>query len=132
MNGNKGRSGMTLKHSLLGLRALIAIGMISGLSALAVPPPTGIAPVLIPAGGFRIDGGLMAGASGGDWVGGTNPAAGVLNTNGIPLNPATTFHFVDPFNSTADNTFVGGLKWTDDPNVWQWTSSKASSKTDIN
>ena len=122
---------MTLEHSKL-LRALVAIGMISGLSALAVPPPTGIAPVLIPVGGFRIDGDLMADAITGDWVGGTNAAAGVLNTNGIPLNPATTFHFVDPFNTTSDNTFVGGLKWTDDPNVWQWTTSKASSKTDIN
>src|SRR5215470_10146512 len=132
MNGNKDRSGMTLKHSVLGLRALIAIGIISGLSALAVPPPKGVAPVLVPAGGFKIDGGLMADATAGDWVGTTNSAPGVLSAAGVPLNPATTFHFVDPFNSTADNTFVGGLKWTDDPNLWQWSSSKASSKTDIN
>jgi hypothetical protein len=123
---------MTLKHSVLGLRALIAIGMISGLSALAVPPPKGVAPVLIPAGGFKIDGGLMADATAGDWVGTTNPAPGVLSASGVPLNPATTFHFADAFNSTADNTFGGGLKWTDDPNLWQWTSSKAASKTDIN
>lgn len=124
---------MTLVNSKRhGLRAIIAIGMISGLAALAVPPPTGIAPVLIPAGGFRIDGDLMADAIAGDWVGTTNPAAGVLNAAGVPLNPATTFHFVDPFNTTSDNTFVGGLKWTDDPNTWQWTLSKPSSKTDIN
>src|SRR5882672_5377499 len=133
MNGNTGRSGMTLvSRKRHGIRALIAIGMISGLSALAVPPPTGIAPVLIPAGGFRIEGDLMADAIAGDWVGTTNPAAGVLNAAGVPLNPATTFHFVDPFNTTSDNTFVGGLKWTDDPNTWQWTLSKPSSKTDIN
>ena len=116
---------MTLEHSKRhGLRALVAIGMISGLAALAVPPRTGIAPVLIPAGGFRIDGDLMADAIAGDWIGTTNPAAGVLSPAGVPLNPATTFHFVDPFNTTSDNTFVGGLKWTDDPNSWQWTLSK--------
>ena len=133
MNGNTGRSEITLKtNKRHGIGALIAIGMISSLSAFAVPPPTGTAPVLIPVGGFRIDGDLMADAAGGDWLGGTNATAGVLDANGVPLNPATTFHFVDPFNSTADNTFVGGLKWTDDPNTWQWTTSKASSKTDIN
>jgi hypothetical protein len=133
MNGNKGRSEITLVTSTQrGILAFIAIGMISGLTALAVPPPKGTAPVLIPAGGFSIDGDLMADAIAGDWVGTTNPASGVLSPAGVPLNPATTFHFADAFNSTADNTFVGGLKWTDDPNVWQWTTSKASSKTDIN
>jgi hypothetical protein len=133
MNGNEGSSKMTLEtNKRRGIGALIAIGMISGFGAFAVPPPTGTAPVLIPAGGFRIEGDLMAAAAGGDWVGGTNVAAGVLNAAGVPLNPATTFHFVDPFNSTADNAFVGGLKWSDDPNTWQWTTGKPSSKTDIN
>jgi hypothetical protein len=56
----------------------------------------------------------------------------VLDATGAPLNPATTFHFSDPYNSGADNTFVGGLKWTDDPSTWRWTTGSASSKTDIN
>src|SRR5439155_8925547 len=56
----------------------------------------------------------------------------VLDAAGIPLNPTTSFHFVDRYNSSSDNTFAGGLKWTDNPNTWHWTTSKASSKTDIN
>src|SRR5437879_10641994 len=69
-----------------------------------------------------------------DWLLSTNSGTGgaVLDATGAPLNPATTFHFVDPYNSSSDNTFVGGLKWTDDPNTWNWTTGKASSKTDIN
>jgi hypothetical protein len=124
---------MTLEtNKRRGIAAFVAIALLSGLTALAVPPPTGTAPVLIPVGGFGIDGNLVADSSGGDWLGGTNAAAGVLDPAGVPLNPATTFHFVDPFNSSSDNVFVGGLKWTDDPNTWQWTTSKSSSKTDIN
>src|SRR6266498_3118951 len=129
MNKNNRRSGMTLGTSARQLGAAIAIGMISGFAALAVPPPTGTAPVLIPSGGFRIEGDILSDASAGDWVGATNPVGGVLNAAGVPLNPATTFHFVDPFGSTSDNSFVGGLKWTDDPNTWQWTTGKPSSKT---
>jgi len=94
-------------------------------SALAVPPPTGVAPVLIPAGGFSIEGDLLANtpvSGAGDWMTATNyPGAGggVLDASGTPLNPATTYHFIDAYNSTADNTFSGGLKWTDNPNTWQ-------------
>ena len=99
----------------------------------ATPPPAGVAPVTVPAGGFAIDGDLMGnGTGGGDWVAGTNAGSGVLSAAGVPSNPASTFHYADPFNTTADSTFAGGLKWTDDPNTWQWTTSKPSSKTDIN
>src|SRR5204863_7257736 len=35
------------------------------------------------------------------------------------------------YTSGGDNTFQGGLKWTDDPNTWTWTTGSASSKTDI-
>src|SRR5690349_8017718 len=105
------------------------------LEGFAVPPPTGVAPVLIPAGGFSIEGDLTANspsAGAGDWLPGPGGAGGsVLDASGAPLNPATTFHLTDLYNSTSDNTFSGG-KWTDDPNTWQWTPSKASSKTDIN
>ena len=102
----------------------------------AVPPPTGVAPVVVPAGGFDIDGDLLANApvSGiGDWLGGTNAGGGgaVLDAGGRPINPNTTFHFADPFDA-SDLTFVGGLKWGDDPGTWQWTSGKASSKVNIN
>src|SRR5690348_12628402 len=110
--------------------------LLCGLALQAVPPPTGVAPVLVPSGGFAIDGDLQANtpATGvGDWLPGLAGGGGsVLDTTGAPLNAATTFHFVDPFNSSADNTFVGGLKWTDDPGTWHWTTGQASSKTDIN
>ena len=106
------------------------------LTAQAVPPPMGVAPVLAPAGGFAIDGDLLAntpGADAGDWLSGPGGAGGaVLGANGAPLNPAMTLHSVDPYNADNDGTFIGGLKWTDNPNTWGWTTGKASSKTDIN
>jgi hypothetical protein len=93
-----------------------------------------VAPVVVPAGGFAIDGDLIANtpaANTGDWLPDGNGIGGVLDLSGNPLNPATTFHFIDPFNSASDNTFKSG-KATDDPNTWQWTSNSASAKTDIN
>src|SRR6185369_3032368 len=122
------------KHAgnLFCFRAAMALSFLFSFGALAVPPPGGVAPVATPASGFRIDGNLMADPLAGDWLEGTNVGGGVLSAAGIPLNPATTFHFVDAYNSTADSTFAGGLKWTDNPNLWKWTTSRASSKTDIN
>src|SRR6266404_4753511 len=119
------------------LKSVLALAMLRAMTAEATPPPAGIAPVVFPAGGFSIDGDLMANTPAsnvGDWLLSSNSGSGgaVLDATGAPLNPATTFHFSDPFNTTSDNSFVGGLKWTDDPNVWQWTTGKASSKTDIN
>ena len=61
--------------------------------------------------------------------------AGVLDASGTPLNPATTFHFIDPFNSASDNVFASNLKWSSDPNTWTWTSANKQappSKTDVN
>ncbi|PWU17325.1 MAG: hypothetical protein C5B50_11595 [Verrucomicrobia bacterium] len=97
----------------------------------------GVAPVVVPAGGFGICGNLMANSpwtNVGNWCPSTNSGTGgyVLSSSGMPLNPSTTFHIADRWNSTSDNTFSGGLKWTDDPNSWTWVTSKASSKTDIN
>src|SRR5438876_12106033 len=86
------------------------------LSAFATPPPSGIAPVISPAGGFAIDGDLMANTPGmnvGDWLGTTNGSGGgVLSAAGVPLDPTRTFHFVDLYNSGNDTSFVGGRKWT--------------------
>jgi len=97
----------------------------------------GVSPVVVPSGGFAIDGELLANTPAtntGDWLSQTNfPGSGgaVLDSSGAPLNPGTTFHVVDPYNAN-DSVFVGGLKWTDDPNTWQWMTGKASGKTDIN
>src|SRR5262249_11832625 len=116
--------------------ALLILCVLAGFSANAAPPPAGVAPVLSPSGGFSIDGDLMAkapGANFGDWVPSTNAGSGgsVLDAKGAPLNPTTTFHFTDPYGGN-DLVFVGGKKWTDDPGTWQWTTGKASGKTDIN
>src|SRR6266478_2876042 len=116
------------------LRVLLLLWSIA---AQGSPPPPGVAPVTVPAGGFAIDGDLLAntpGANVGDWIVSTNlgTGGGVLNQAGVPLNPATTYHIIDPYNSSSDLTFSGGLKWTDDPNTWTWTTGKPSGKTDIN
>src|SRR5262245_51242051 len=126
MNASNTRTTVLLHASLL----------LWSFSALATPPPNGTAPLNTPAGGFAIDGDLFANAPGaglGDWLTSTSgTGGGVLSPAGIPLDPTTTFHFTDPFNSTSDLIFGGGLKWTDNPNDWQWAASKASAKTDIN
>src|SRR6266568_384281 len=124
-------AGMTRNCALL---LAAAVCLLPDLKALAVPPPSGVAQVTVPAGGFAIDGNLIANTPTpgvGDWLPDSNGLGGVLDATGAPLNSSTTFHFIDAFNTTADDTFSGG-KWTDDPNTWGWTSSKASSKTDIN
>src|SRR6516162_5796057 len=105
--------------------ACFALVILCPWASHAVPPPTGVAPVLYPAGGFGIDGDLLANTPGGntgDWLLSTNAGSGgaVLNAAGVPLDPTRTFHFVDLYNSTSDNTFSGG-KWTDNPTNWQWT-----------
>src|SRR6266566_756864 len=126
----RSRSGLTRVL----LRVLLLLWSIA---AQGSPPPPGVAPVTVPAGGFAIDGDLLANtlvSNVGDWIVSTNlgTGGGVLNQAGVPLNPATTFHIIDPYNSSSDLTFSGGLKWTDDPNTWKWTTGKPSGKTDIN
>ena len=117
---------------LTGSAVLFALFLMGGLVAWASPPPAGVAPVVVPAGGFAIDGDLVANtptANAGDWLGSTNgTGGGVLSQAGAPLNSTTTFHFIDAYSSSSDLIFAGGLKWTDDPNVWQWTTGKACQK----
>ena len=51
------------------------------LTAQAVPPPTGVAPVLSPPGGFAIDGDLLANtpdAGAGDWLSGPGGTGGAV------------------------------------------------------
>src|SRR5712692_10605005 len=107
----------TLKFVVLGL------AMLRALTVEATPPPSGIAPVVMPAGGFSIDGDLMANTPAqnvGDWLLSTNAGSGgsVLDAAGVPLNATNTIHFKDLYNSGTDNTFSGG-KWMDNPNAWQ-------------
>ncbi len=130
--GREIRTGKAQLRSLL-----LAAGLLWSLGGSAAPPPAGVAPILVPAGGFAIDGDLLANTpitNVGDWLPATNfPGTGgsVLDAAGVPLNPITTFHFVDPYGGN-DTVFSGGIKWTDDPNTWKWTIGKAPAKTDIN
>jgi len=58
---------------------LFAAGLLLVNTAGAVPPPTGVAPVEPPAGGFAVDGNLLANmptANLGDWLVNTNLAPG--------------------------------------------------------
>ena len=117
----------------LSIRHTLAITLLAcGFAVHADPPPTGIAPVTVPAGGFSIDGKLVSDGLSGDWLPGSGGTGGVLDNNGQPINAATTFHFIDKYNSSADNTFTSGSKWDEDPNAWTWTKASASSKNDMN
>src|SRR6266576_3250405 len=91
-----------------------ATGQFSGVSAMKVftdgPPPTGIAPVSPPTGGFGIDGDLKASATSGDWLPGPAGSQGaVLNTDGSAVDSTTTFHITDPYDRD-DDVFGGGDK----------------------
>src|SRR5262245_54394882 len=96
--------GVLVFHWKVGVASIASL--VLALAAVAVPPPTGVAPVNVPTGGFAIDGDLLANTSVagvGDWLpheGGTGGA--VLDASGVPLNPTTTFHFVDLYGSSAD------------------------------
>ncbi|TDE41489.1 hypothetical protein E0I26_16350, partial [Flavobacterium rhamnosiphilum] len=95
------------------------------------------APVIFPYNGFGIDGDLKANiptSNIGDWIPGTGGSGEhVFNLNGTAINTATTYRFLDLFDTTSDNIFTGGGKYNDDPTtLWNWTTSKAGGKGDIN
>ena len=124
-----------LRRTIIGAVVSILLPVIHGLAA---SPPNGIAPLLVPAGGFAIEGGLLANtpATGvGDWIAMTNlfPGAGrgVLASNGTPLNAITTFRFVDPYTTNTDTIMTGGDA-SGNPNVWTWGTGTVANKEDMN
>ena len=127
------RTGFAVRMSVGFLGLLIFSSQLA-----AISPPNGVAPVVIPAGGFAIEGNLLANTptSGvGDWIKLTNfPGAGggVLGTNGVPLNAATTFHFVDPYNTNTDSIFTSGNNPDANPNTWTWGVGIVQTKEDLN
>src|SRR5262249_48128708 len=95
--------------------------------------PTGTAPVLVPTGGFGIDGDLLAKSpvNGiGDWLPDTSGSGGVLSASGCPLNSLTTYHLIDAANNPIDNNFNSG-KADDDPNTWTWVLNPVGKKVDV-
>ncbi|MFV5686681.1 gliding motility-associated C-terminal domain-containing protein [Flavobacterium sp. GB2R13] len=92
----------------------------------------GTAPVNSPAGGFNIDGTLIANTAVGDWTDGTGTGGFILANSGVPLNSGTTYHLYDPYNNSSDNIFGGGDKVSDNPNSMTWVPGTANNKTDMN
>src|ERR1041385_3607160 len=126
------RPGKSLRA--VGLCLLLTLALAPSTSRATTLP--GSAPVVIPSGGFGVDGDLLANTPTngiGDWVR-TNSSGGgfVLLTNGTPVNPVTSLHVIDPYASAVDDSFSTG-KYVDNPNTgWQWHYGSVSDKTDIN
>ena len=129
-----------LWHCLLLLLASFLSPALFAAPPVAVLPPAGTAPVNPPAGGFGIDGNLLANVPTpvgiGDWVklvGDPGGGGGVLDpVTGDPLNPATTFHLRDLYNSSADVIFTStGDKFNDSPATWNLGAQSAPDKNDI-
>src|SRR5260370_37045270 len=87
-----------------------AIFLLVALSAFAVPPPTGVAPVTVPAGGFAIYGDLPRNnpiANSGNWMPGPGCSGGaVLGAKAGALKPPTNFQFIHPLNLSQGHTFI--------------------------
>src|SRR5439155_8906568 len=145
-NGNFATTWYVFTDELIGATLkLTAVGQTSGFMASVVfsdsqttctPPPTGTPLVGAPAGGFAMDGDLEANTplnGVGDWIPGSTGSGGgaVLTTNGVPVDPTTTFHLTDAFGA-VENNFNGGLKVDNDPNNWTWVINPATGKDDIN
>ncbi|PYX13275.1 MAG: hypothetical protein DMG84_19695, partial [Acidobacteria bacterium] len=148
-NGNFETSWYIFSEDLIGATMQVTgTGQTSQLTASATftdaVPPKGVAPVAPPTGGFAIEGDLLSNtpttpvpfaANQGDWYPGPGGTGGnVLNSDatGTPVNSATTFHLVDPFDSATDDNFAGGDKVDDNPNTEHWTLNPVNNKLDMN
>lgn len=96
---------------------------------LAQPAP--VAHVNPPAGGFNITGTLKANTAVGDWAAGTGSGGYVFQSNGEVNGSLTAKLIPDAFNSNSDLVFSGSA-FSDNPNTWRWSASKATNKCDIN
>src|ERR1051326_6673463 len=88
--------------------ALLSFLLLGSQPGHAAPPPAGVAAVIYPAGGFSIDGDLLANlpaANVGDWITNSLTGGGVLTLAGAPINTSTTFHFIDQYNGSNDLIF---------------------------
>ncbi|APG59411.1 hypothetical protein LPB144_02855 [Christiangramia salexigens] len=93
-------------------------------------------PILDPPGRFEIDGDLTAKtkvSDGVDWApewNGSNYVTLVDNyifdPQGNAVDPNTSVFVHDPIESSTDDVFVGGLKYTDDPTEWRSKQAGAS------
>src|SRR5437868_2900878 len=90
---------------LLKISALFICAFVSGI-LFSNNASAQTAPVNPPTGGFAIDGNLQANSpvTGiGDWIPGSAGSGGnVLTSAGVPINPARTYHIIDPYNGGDD------------------------------
>jgi len=95
----------------------------------------GVAPVQTPIGGFAIDGDAFSNTpivNVGDWfyeAGGTGGA--ILDANGDPIYPLTTF-YVDALSGDPDlTTFLSSNKIDHHPNTYEWGEGNVPNKNEI-
>ncbi|WP_274476097.1 hypothetical protein [Mangrovimonas aestuarii] len=94
-----------------------------------------VAPVNPPTGQFDIDGDLMTDDSTGDWIYDSGSGGYVLEESGgvwQAVNSDITKFVRDDFNAQSDLSFTGGSSFDDNPNDWNWSTGKPTSKCDIN
>ncbi len=130
-------AGATLELTAVGqASSLVASVTFTDSPTTGFVPPVGTAPIIVPAGGFGIEGDLQANTPGvgiGDWIPGPAGAGeSVLDLAGNPVHPAITFHLLDAFDSGLDDNFGGGDKVDEDPNTWGWIKNPVGDKVDIN
>ncbi|PKP44879.1 MAG: hypothetical protein CVT95_10315, partial [Bacteroidetes bacterium HGW-Bacteroidetes-12] len=113
----------------------ITFALIFNFGVLQAQIGSGIAPVDPPAEGFNIDGTLKVNSTIGDWLSGTGAGGFVLNADGTPANPGTTFWMKDNYDdgTNQDNVFSGAYKINENPTNWLWQLGAISpGKNDMN
>ncbi|GAA4324621.1 hypothetical protein GCM10023164_25780 [Christiangramia aestuarii] len=123
-----------IRKSLLLLGLLLCT--IIGTADLVAQQQDQYIPILDPPGQFEIDGNLTAKdiSNGIDWAPEWNGTTYLTGTNNYIFNPVdgtardpnTSFFTKDPLESSTDDIFVGGLKYTDDPTDWRSKQAGAS------
>jgi hypothetical protein len=115
--------------------AMIILAIISNFGVAHAQIGTGTASVDPPSGGFKIDGTLLTNSNIGDWLYGSGNGGFVLNNNGSPVNPGTTFWMQDNYNdgTSQDNVIDGSFKINSNPGSWKWVRGTISpAKNDMN
>jgi len=131
-------------HKILwaGLAVILTFGL-EVYSSKSVQAQEGVAPTVIPAGGFAVDGNLLSrtptsppfSSDDGDFLpndGAPGTGGYVFTLDGLPVDTATAFHVIDGYDADDSNIFTGGSKLNNDPNTWVWKPGKAPGKDDIN
>ena len=89
---------------------LLAIITVASVNIASAQIGSGTAPVIVPSGGFRIEGDLLSNSPTtgiGDWAAGPAGSGGYLFcNNGNPFYSSSTFHFIYLYNYNHDIIFT--------------------------